>query len=66
MTDPHKILAVLGLTAICGILASIVVWTSPSPMPAGHAQLLAALIALFTAGGYALLRALSSKPEHKP
>jgi membrane protease YdiL (CAAX protease family) len=63
MPNSLPLIAVLGFTSLCGVLAAAVVYLSPNPMPAGHAQFLAALIALFSAGGYALFRALG---KHAP
>lgn len=65
MGDTFKTIAALLFAALCGTLASFVVWISPSPMPAGNAQLLAAFIGLFSAGGYALLRALNVRSGRK-
>jgi hypothetical protein len=63
--NPHRLKVVIafGFTAVCGLLATFLVWVSPNPMPAANAQLLAAFIAMFSAGGYALLRALNSSPR---
>lgn len=49
-------IAAAALAVVCGLLATVLVFYSPVPMPAGHAQLLAALIALFSAAGYSLIR----------
>jgi hypothetical protein len=58
-------LLLFGFAAMCGGLASLVVWISPNPMPAGNAQLLAALIALMSAGGYGLIKSVTSKPRRR-
>jgi hypothetical protein len=50
---------VLGFTTFCAVMAGVVVYIAPSPIPAGYAQLLAAFIALFTAGGYQLFKYLN-------
>ena len=52
---PRPVVIACGFTAFCGVLAGIIIGISPNPMPAGSAQLLNALIGLFTAGGFTIL-----------
>jgi hypothetical protein len=65
MNSEIKSYVVLGLTVLCGALSIGVIVISPNPMPASYGQALAAFLAMFSAGGIALIRDLSVRPARK-
>lgn len=63
MQDRPALIALLGLMSLCGLLITIVVYISPNPTPALHAQILTALVGIFVAAGYAFIRRAAGNPR---
>jgi hypothetical protein len=63
MEERSAVLALFDLMALCGGFIAIIMYISPNPMPALHAQVLTALVGIFVAAGYALIKKAGGSPR---
>lgn len=65
---PHiRVILLLVTAVLSGSGVGLILWLSPNPMPAMHGEFMAALLAIFSAASYKLVRSLGPPgPPKKP